>query len=214
MIGRGRCVGRRRRVGRSRGDAHTCALLGVRARPRRDSSANSGSKRSSGARGIGERHLEVADDAARAGAHHQHPGRQEHRLVDRVGDEQRGEALALEQAEQLVVQPFAGDLVERAERLVEQEDLRLEHQRAGQRGAHLHAAGELLRVLLLEPVQADEVRSRRRHGACRSAPVDAFELGEQLDVALHGAPLQQRGVLEHVAEAGCGRRRPTARVPW
>ena len=67
-----------------------------------------------------------------------------------------GKALALEQAEQFVVELLAGDLVERAERLVEQEDLRIHHQRAGQRATHLHAAGELLRILLLEPVEPDE----------------------------------------------------------
>ena len=50
----------------------------------------------------------------------------------------------------------------------------------------------------------------------RSALRHALELGEQLDVAAHRAPLQQRGVLEHVAEAGAvdgdraGRRRVEA----
>ena len=57
--------------------------------------------------------------------HHQHPRRQEHRLGDRVGDEQRRRSrLRWNRREQLVVEALAGDLVDRAERLVEQEHLR------------------------------------------------------------------------------------------
>ena len=66
--------------------------------------------------------------------------------------------------EQLVVEALAGDLVEGAERLVEQEHRRVHHQRAGQRGAHPHAAGELLGVLRLEARRARRARSPRRPG--------------------------------------------------
>ena len=58
----------------------------------------------------------------------------------------------------------------------------LHHQRAGQRAAHLHAARQLLRVLLLEAVEPDE--GDVLGGATRSLRlVDALQLGEQLDVA-------------------------------
>ena len=89
--------------------------------------------------------------------------------------------------------------------------LGVEDERAGQRGAHLHAAGQLLRVLLLEPAAGRRARWPRRRGRARSACGMPSQLGEQLDVALHGAPLQQRGVLEHVAEAATGRPRPCRR---
>jgi hypothetical protein len=47
----------------------------------------------------------------------------------------------LPQRQQIVVELEAGDLVERGERLVHQQQLRLGDQCARDRGAHLHAAG-------------------------------------------------------------------------
>ena len=49
----------------------------------------------------------------------------------------------------------AGLVVERAERLVEQQDLGIVGERAGDRHALLHAARELLGVVVLEAAQAD-----------------------------------------------------------
>ena len=46
--------------------------------------------------------------------------------------------------------PLAGHLVERAERLVHQQDRRLERERARDRDALLHPAGELVRVVARE----------------------------------------------------------------
>ena len=57
------------------------------------------------------------------------------RLVDAVRDEQDGHAGFLPDAADLLVEPVAGDLVERAERLVHQQDLRV----AGQRPRNRHA---------------------------------------------------------------------------
>ena len=59
--------------------------------------------------------------------------------------------------QQLEVEPLARHLVERAERLVHQQQRRVERERTGDRDAHLHAAGELPRVVLLEAGQLDEV---------------------------------------------------------
>jgi hypothetical protein len=47
--------------------------------------------------------------------------------------------------------------VERAERLVEQQHGRVDDERAGQRDALLHAAGQLARAGLLAPAQADQL---------------------------------------------------------
>ena len=55
------------------------------------------------------------------------------------------------------VHPLAGHLVERAERLVHQQDRRLEGERPGDRDALLHAARQLVRVVLDEVAQLDEV---------------------------------------------------------
>ncbi len=80
----------------------------------------------------------------------EHPGRpggkdddavgEEHRLVDVVGDEDDGLALGLPQRQQLELQPLAGQRVERAERLVHEQDERVGGQRAGDRHALAHAA--------------------------------------------------------------------------
>ena len=116
-------------------------------------------------------------------------------------------------SQRLVVEVLPGDLVDGAERLVEQEQRRLERQRAGERAAHLHAAREGVRVVPLEPAQADHLDRGLGEGGPLGA-VDAAELGQQLDVLADGPPRQQGGVLEHVAEvvavdrhrAGGGRR--------
>src|SRR5207237_1243082 len=65
--------------------------------------------------------IDDLDDAAGPRAHHHDLARQEHRLGDRVGDEDHGLAGLLPQPQQLLVEVVAGDLVERAERLVHQQ---------------------------------------------------------------------------------------------
>ncbi len=133
------------------------------------SSAKAGIEPQLGWSRVGERHVERGHDAAGAGRHHEHPRRQEDRFGDRVGDEQRAEPEPLEQRDQLVVEALAGDLVDGAERLVEQEHVRFEHQRPGERGPHAHPARELLGVLVLGAGQADELRCSRPPVVARSA---------------------------------------------
>ena len=58
---------------------------------------------------------------------------------------------------QLEVEPLAGHLVERAERLVEQQHLRLDHQRPGDGDPLAHAARELRGPGLLEALEPDEL---------------------------------------------------------
>src|SRR5260370_30354078 len=71
---------------------------------------------------ICERHVDLGEDTARPWRHDQDPRREKRRFADRVGHEQTGKALAREEAEQLAVEPFAGDLVQRTQTLVEQKD--------------------------------------------------------------------------------------------
>ena len=67
-----------------------------------------------------------------------------HRLVLAVGDVQEGDAELLLQALELGAHPDPQKRVERRERLVEQEYLRLGDERAGERDALLLPAGELV----------------------------------------------------------------------
>ena len=100
--------------------------------------------------------------------------------------------------QKLLVQMVAGDLVERAERLVHQQELGLEAERARDRDALLHAARELPGEFALEPVEPDhgEVALGAR-GALLGG--HAHDLERQHDVALDAAPGIERGRLEHIA---------------
>src|SRR3546814_16439563 len=73
-----------------------------------------------------------------------------------------GLAGALPEAQKLLVEVVAGDLVEGAERLVHQQQLGLERQRAGDGDALLHAAGKLPGKFLLEALEVHQVEVARR----------------------------------------------------
>ena len=101
----------------------------------------------------------------------------------------------LPDAQDLLVHALAGHLVERAERLVHQQDGRLEGERAGDGHALLHPARQLVRVVAGELAELDEVEHllRPRRPACA---VVAHQLQRQLDVVLDGPPVEQDRRLE------------------
>ncbi len=74
------------------------------------------------------------------GGHHHDAGGEKHRLVDGMGDEDAGEPGARPKLVQMQIEPVAGDLIQRAERLVHQQQGGLEGERPGDGGALLHAA--------------------------------------------------------------------------
>ena len=102
---------------------------------------------------------DLPDAAGRARHHHDLVG-EEHRLLDRMGDEQHRLAVALPDVEQVVLQPRAGMRIERAERLVHQQHFGMIGQRARQRDALLHAAGQFLRIEILKALEADHLDQR------------------------------------------------------
>ena len=67
------------------------------------------------------------------------------------------EPLGLPDPQQLQVEPLARHLVERSERLVHQQERRIERERPGDRDPLPHAARELPRVVVLEAGELDEV---------------------------------------------------------
>src|SRR5690606_5318529 len=90
----------------------------------------------------------------------------------------------------LVDKVLATQLVERPERLVEQEQRGIEGERAGEGDPHPHAAGKRARPVLLEAAEPDEVE--RAAGALHPlAAIDAAELEQQFGVALCRAPRQE-----------------------
>ena len=87
---------------------------------------------------------------------HHDPVGQRERLLLVVGDEDRRDAERALQLAQLDLELLAQLAVERAERLVEQQDLGLEDEGAGERHALLLAARELARPAPLEARELDE----------------------------------------------------------
>ncbi|OLT20400.1 hypothetical protein BJF78_09935 [Pseudonocardia sp. CNS-139] len=134
---------------------------------------------------------------ARPPGHHDHPVGQQHRLVDVVRHEQGGDPLLHPDPRQLQVHPPPRHRVQGAERLVEQQDVRFEGERAGDRDALAHAAGELARPRVLEAGEADE-----REQVADPLPVHraARHAERQRDVLPRRRPRQQRVLLERDAE--------------
>ena len=97
-----------------------------------------------------------ADLLDRPRAHHRDPIRDLHRLLLIMGDKYRRRALLVVQASQPRAQLGADDRIQRAERLVEQQDLGCHRQRPGERHALALAARELGRALVGPLGQADE----------------------------------------------------------
>src|SRR5574337_474801 len=78
------------------------------------------------------------------GCHYDDLGPQIDRLIDVVGDENRRAPLLLPDPEQFVLHASARRRIERAEGLVQQEDLRTVDQGPGESDTLRHAAGELV----------------------------------------------------------------------
>ena len=113
-------------------------------------SMNSGWLRAASPRGRGERNVVDLLDAAGARRHHDDAVGEQHRLVDRVRDEQHGLAGLHPQLFEIDAHLLARERIERAERLVHQQQRRIVDQRAHDRGALAHAAGELARPAVVE----------------------------------------------------------------
>ena len=74
---------------------------------------------------------------------------------NRMGDEQHGEMRFVPQRQQLVLHARARERVERGERLVHQQNIRLHRHAARDRDALLHAAGQRVRIAVRELGEID-----------------------------------------------------------
>src|SRR5579859_2169018 len=146
---------------------------------------------------------DVGFDAPRPGAHHHDPVGEEHRLLDRMGDEDAGDAGALPYLQQLALQLLARQRVERAEWLIHEEDVGVVGEHARDRDALLHAAGELARVAIGETFEPDELEVLAADGIDLMARQAALARPET-DVLAHRHPWKQRIVLEHYAAVATG----------
>src|SRR5260370_31634612 len=147
-------------------------------------------------------------DASGPCGHDGDPLREVDGFVHIVGDEDHGFARFLPDGEQLALHQAAGLCVEGAERLIHQQDARVECERSGDGDALFHAARELRRITLLKPREADEIDKGLR-------PRLTLLAGQRLalkpveHILAHRLPWKQREVLEHDAAV---RPRPCDRV--
>ena len=103
--------------------------------------------------------LDDLADAAGSRAHDAHRVGEQDRLVDVVRDERDRAAMALPELGQEALRAGPRERVERAERLVHEQHLRVVRERARDRHALLHAARELLGVGVGEPRSGPSPRS-------------------------------------------------------
>ena len=92
---------------------------------------------------------------------------QKNRLLDAVGDKNDGLFTLPPDAHHREIHPFVCERVEGPEWLVHQDQLGIADERAGDRHTLLHAARELIRILVVQPANPTSAsRSRPRSIAC------------------------------------------------
>ncbi len=120
-------------------------------------------------------------------------------LAQIVRDENHRLLAPLPQAQQHRVHVDLGVRVERAERLVHEQDPRLDDERAHQRNALAHATRKCGRIGILEALEAG-LRDAIRHAACAFLALDAGKIEPVADVVGHRTPREQGIALEDVAD--------------
>ena len=141
-----------------------------------------------------------ADLGDAAAEHHHDAVGHGHRLGLVMGDVDGGDADAPLQVADEDPHLLAQLGVEIGERLVEQQDLRLDHQRAGQRDALLLAAGKLARIALGHSRASCTISSTSAMRVAISASAHLAHLQPEGEVLLHGHMREQGVVLEHHAD--------------
>ncbi len=125
------------------------------------------------------------------------------RLFLVMSDEDRGDVNFGMQRAQPLPQLLAHLGIERAERFVEQQDARLDRQRAGKRNALSLAAGQLAGIAVGQPVELHQIQQLLDAGADRGLVLaDGARLYAQAkgDVFEHRHVAEQRVVLEHESD--------------
>lgn len=146
-----------------------------------------------------QRDPDVGNHAAGGtGRHHNDAVRQRDRLIEIMGDEDERAPVRLPEVEQDAVHESACVNVQRGERLIHENDFGLHDQGLCHRNALALAAGQLMRIALLESLQSD----LGEPGPCLLARVRdraALKDEPEADIVLGGLPGQQPFLLKHVA---------------
>src|ERR1700674_5734388 len=142
-------------------------------------------------------------DPARPRRHDGDPVGEIDRLLYVMGHEDHGLRRALPDPQQLRLHQAARLRIKRTERLVHQQNFRVDGERAGNGRAVLHAAGELRGIAVRKAVQADQIDERLRLLLALSAR-EPHALEAVKHVRPHGLPRKQREMLEDDAAVGPG----------
>src|SRR5690625_252846 len=143
-------------------------------------------------------HRQVEHHPPGPGRHDQHAVPQHDRLVDAVGDEEDGLVPLAGDGEQVVLQLLTGQGVQRPEGLVHEDDAGVVGQHAGDLGALLHPAGQLVGPVLAEAGQPHPLQLLGAAGGALAGG-HALELQPQLDVLAHRQPRAGAGAREAAA---------------
>ena len=122
-------------------------------------------------------------------------------LVDVMSNEQNGFPEASLNAKKLILQIQAGDGIDRSERLVEQHDIRIEHERSRKPDSLLLSARELMRVSVaeltwLEPDKFQQLICPLIH----PSPVPLHETRNDRDILLDCHMWEEADLLNHISE--------------
>jgi hypothetical protein len=135
-------------------------------------------------------------DASGTGRKDSDPVGQERGFAQAVGDEHDGFVRARQQEREVLAEDHAGLLVERAERLVHQQNAGFKAQRAGERCALAHAAGKLPGIVVGKIVETDGFEGAPRPRVTLGAR-HALEEHAEIDILGDRIPGKQRVLLEH-----------------
>lgn len=156
----------------------------------------------------GEIHRAVVDDAAGPRTHHADTAGQEAGLTQVMRDQQHGRPVRHPQILHDRPEFLAGELVERSEGLVEQQQARFMDQGAAEIGALQHPARQLPGIMLAESLEPDLIEQGISLVAERTATLAAIlrtigldDLERQHDVLLDRHPGQHGRILEGHADA-------------
>ena len=141
---------------------------------------------------------DVLDHSARPRAHDEDAIGEEQRLVDIVGDEDRGCRNLAPDVEQHLLHHAARLRIERAERLVHQEHPRLVDQGPRDLDPLLHASRQLRGVERLESRKTDKVQNGIG-SAVALRPSEAAHLRAKSHIVPYPLPRKQRVLLKHHA---------------
>ena len=147
--------------------------------------------------------LDELHDAAGIGAHDEDAVGEVGGFFEVVGDEEDGDVYLAPDLQKVALHLRAGLGIERAEGLVHDEDARFVGEGTSDGDALLHAAGEFMRIRILELREADHLQPLTRFGFGGELAF-AAHLQAEHDVALYGEPWEEGVTLEDHAAIGTG----------